>query len=84
MQVTTIDRAQQELGKVAERVCDDHDILVIQKENGKNTVLMSLEDYNSIDETLYLLGSRKNVERLYRSIDRVRGGKSLSKELIEE
>jgi antitoxin YefM len=44
---------------------------------------MSLEDYNAIEETLYLLSSRKNAQRLYKSLDELKQGKYQEHDLSE-
>ncbi len=45
-------------------------------------MLLSLDDYNSMQETLHLLGSPKNAERLRESIAEFRAGKTLKRELL--
>ena len=54
---------------------DDNETLIIKRKSGKGTVLISLDEYNSIMETLHLLSSRKNADRLYESIQQVKSGK---------
>jgi antitoxin YefM len=46
--------------------------LIIKRGSGKGAVLISLDEYNSMMETLHLLGSRKNAERLFESMDQVK------------
>ncbi|MCC8418761.1 MAG: type II toxin-antitoxin system prevent-host-death family antitoxin [Rickettsia endosymbiont of Glossina mortisans submortisans] len=52
-----------------EKVCADHTSVVITRQKQKSVVIMSLEDYNAMEETLYLLKSPKNAERLKRAIN---------------
>lgn len=54
-----------------EKVCADHAPIVITRANAKPTVLISLEDYESIMETCYLLRSPANAERLRSSINEI-------------
>ncbi|MDT8402689.1 MAG: type II toxin-antitoxin system prevent-host-death family antitoxin [Bacteroidales bacterium] len=63
---------------------NDKEILIIKRKTGKGAVMISLEEYNSIMETLHLLSSRKNAKRLFESIEQMKGGMSSTKELIEE
>ena len=63
-------------------VNDDGDIVVVARNKGKNVVVMSLEEYNSIQETIYLNSTSANRKRLESAIDRVENGKSLQKKLI--
>lgn len=56
------------VGKFLDKVNDDKSPLLITRQNSKSVVLMSLKEFNSYEETLYLLSSSKNTERLKRSI----------------
>lgn len=56
------------VGKFLDKVNDDESPLLITRQNSKPVVLMSLKEFNSYEETLYLLSSSKNAERLRRSI----------------
>jgi antitoxin YefM len=58
--------------------------LIIKRGSGKGTVLISLEEYNSIMETLHLLSSKKNAKRLFESIGQMKTGKKVQHKLIEE
>ncbi|MDW3195130.1 MAG: type II toxin-antitoxin system Phd/YefM family antitoxin [Cytophagales bacterium] len=49
--------------------------IFIKRNSGKGAVMMSLEEYNSMVETLHLLSSKKNADRLYESMDQVKAGK---------
>ena len=63
---------------------DDNETLIIKRKSGKGTVLISLDEYNSIMETLHLLSSKKNADRLYESIQQMKDGNGMQKDLIEE
>jgi antitoxin YefM len=62
----------------------NNETLIIKRGSGKGTVLISLEEYNSIMETLHLLSSKKNARRLYESIEQMKSGKTVQQGLIEE
>ena len=66
------------IGKFLDKVNDDKSPLLITLQNLTPVALMSLKEFNSYEETLYLLSSSKNAERLRRSIaDEIRGKESL-------
>ncbi|MCK9300404.1 MAG: type II toxin-antitoxin system Phd/YefM family antitoxin [Bacteroidales bacterium] len=72
------------LKKYLDCVEDNNETLIIKRGSGSGTVMISLSEYNSIMETLHLLSSKANADRLYESIGQLKEGKSLQKELIEE
>ena len=72
------------LKKHLDHVYNSHEPLIIARRNNKNVVLISIEDFNSLHETNYLLSSRTNAERLLSSLENARSGKLGEKELIEE
>lgn len=59
----------------------DNETLIIKRKSGKGTVMISLDEYNSIMETLHLLSSKKNADRLYESIKQVKAGKTVQPNL---
>lgn len=73
-----------ELKKFLDNVENNHETLVIKRKSGKGTVMISLEEYNSIMETLHLLSSKANSDRLYESIQQMKNGESVEHDLIEE
>ena len=62
----------------------NNETLIIKRGSGKGTVLISLDEYNSIMETLHLLSSKKNAKRLFESIDQMKTGKKAQRKLIGE
>jgi antitoxin YefM len=60
---------------------DDNETLIIKRKSGKGTVLISLDEYNSIMETMHLLSSKKNAARLYESIEQMKNGKIVQPKL---
>ncbi|MFR0689092.1 type II toxin-antitoxin system Phd/YefM family antitoxin [Pseudomonas sp. YH-1] len=84
MQVLTFTQARADLKQTMDDVCRDHEPAVITRQRGEPVVMISLEDYNGMQETLYLLSSTANAKRLRESIDEVRTGKAQVKELTVE
>lgn len=74
---------QQNLEQTMDLVCEDHNPIIITRNNKPSVVIMSLEDYQSLEETNYLLKSPKNAQRLLESIAELESEKGLQKELIE-
>jgi antitoxin YefM len=71
------------LAKTLEKVCDDHDPVIVTRQNQNSVVIMSLEDYEALEETAYLLRSPKNAQRLIRSIAALEAGNGKQRELVE-
>jgi antitoxin YefM len=67
-----------------DNVENNNETLIIKRGSGKGTVLISLDEYNSIMETLHLLSSKKNAKRLFESIGQMKTGKKITKSLIED
>lgn len=63
---------------------DDNEIVIIKRGAGKGAVMISLSEYNSMIETMHLLSSKKNANRLFESIEQMNNGKTLANRLIEE
>jgi antitoxin YefM len=73
-----------DLKKFLDRVEEDNETLIIKRGSGKGTVVISLDEYNSIMETVHLLSSKANSDRLHEAIQQMKEGKVLQKDLIEE
>lgn len=71
-----------DLKKFLDNVEENNEILIIKRGSGKGTVVISLEEYNSIMETVHLLRSKANADRLYESIRQMKEGIIVQKELI--
>lgn len=71
------------LAKTMEKVCNDHEPIVITRKSEGAVVMLSLEDYESLEETTYLLRSPKNLKRLIESISQLEEGKGIEKVLPE-
>lgn len=71
------------LANVLDKVNDDHNPVLVTRQNGKPAVILSLEDYKSFEETAYLMASPANAQRLNQAIAEVEAGKVVSHDLIE-
>ena len=67
-----------------DEVEDNQETLIVKRGSGKGTVVISLEEYNAMVETMHLLSSRKNADRLYESISQMKSGDTVSSKLLEE
>ena len=84
MRTTSYSEFRRTLAAALDSVIDDHSPLIITRDRGKPAaVLMSLEDYASLEETRYLLSSPANAERLIASIAELEEGKGTGRELLE-
>ena len=81
MDTITYTSARGTLAKTMEKVCDDHAPVIITRKTAQPVVMMSLEDYNALEETAYLLRSPKNARRLLESIAELEAGKGIVREL---
>ena len=83
MNAITLTEAKQNLERVIDRVLADAEPTILSTDNGEQIVLLSLDEFNSWKETLYLLSSTANAAHLKKSLDQARAGSIEEKELIE-
>jgi antitoxin YefM len=83
MRSKTYTEAREKLSDIIEKVCEDHDPLIITKRRDKAVVMISLEDYESMEETAYLLKSPRNAQRLLESIKELEEGRGTERDLVE-
>lgn len=83
MDTITYTSARGNLSKTMKKVCDDHSPVVITRKSAKPVVMISLEDFQALEETAYLLRSPQNACRLLESIAELKAGKGAEKELVE-
>jgi antitoxin YefM len=83
MEAITYTNARQNLAKTMEKVCQDHSPVIITRKMNDSVVIMSLEDYKSLEETAYLLRSPKNMRRLVESISQLENGNGTERALID-
>ena len=75
--------ARSNLAKTMEQVCDDHAPIAITRKGEGAVVMISMEDYQALEETAYLLRSPKNTRRLIESISDLEAGKGIEQDLLE-
>lgn len=75
--------ARANLASTMKRVCADHAPVIITRKSESPVVMMSLEDYQAMEETTYLLRSPANARQLLESIAELEAGKGVERELIE-
>ena len=75
--------AKKHLDRLIEQVNADAEPTIICGDQGQKAVLLSLEEFNSWQETLYLLSNPANAEHLRQSIAEAKAGKIGEKELID-
>jgi antitoxin YefM len=77
----TYSQARSNLAKMMDKVCDDHSPVIVTRKNRRSVVMMSLEDYEALEETAYLLSSLKNARRLLESIAELKSSGGTEREL---
>ena len=75
--------ARNHLAETMEKVCEDHAPVIITRRNQGSVVMMSLEDYQALEETAHLLRSPKNARRLLESVAELEAGGGTERELLE-
>ncbi|HZG08811.1 MAG TPA: type II toxin-antitoxin system prevent-host-death family antitoxin [Allosphingosinicella sp.] len=83
MDVLTYSDARANLKGVMDRVVEDRTQIVITRQKGDPVVLVSLDDWNAMEETMHLLSTPANARRLRDSIDQLDSGAGSERELIE-
>lgn len=71
------------LSSTMEGVCDNHDPVIITKKRAPSVVMISLEDYEAMEETASLLQNPVNAARLLKSLEDARKGNFVTKTLAE-
>lgn len=79
MTAMTYTAARENLASTMDQVCSDHDPVIITRNRDQAVVMLSLEDYESLQETAYLLRSPANARCLLASIDSLKKGKIIKK-----
>jgi antitoxin YefM len=75
MTAVSISHARENLFPLVRQVAEDHVVIEIVARNSGNAILMSAEDYDSLQETLYLFSTRANAAHILRGLAEARDGK---------
>lgn len=76
-------RLRENLATEMDRVCEDHTPLLVTRKSSASVVMISLDDYEALTETSYLLRSPKNMRRLIESILELEAGGGAEREIVE-
>lgn len=83
MQVVNYTEFRRLMKAKLDQVSDDDDTVIVSRSENENVVVISLREYNSLEETLHLLSSEKNRNRLMNAVDRANQGEYETHDLIE-
>ena len=82
MDIISYSRARQDLARLMDKVSDDRSPLIVTRRGGRSVVVLSLEEYQGMEETLYLMRSPANARRLLKSIRAADRGETVARTLI--
>lgn len=83
MKIMNYTESRAKYAEVLDAVIDDREEIVITRAGREPVVIVSLDDYESLKESAYLLSSPANARRLLASIDELESGKGVARELAE-
>lgn len=84
MRIVSFSDARNNLKSVLDTVVDDATATIITRRDAESAVVMSLDYYNSLIETMHLLRSPANADRLSKSIEQYRKAEIMQRDLIDE
>jgi antitoxin YefM len=83
MDAITYTSARANLAKTMDRVCNDHEPLIITRSGEQSVVMLALDDFKSLEETAYLLRSPANARRLLAAMHELEAGKGKVRKLAK-
>ena len=83
MEAITYTSARANLASTMDRVCDVHEALIITRNGEQSVVMLSLDDFNSLEESAYLLRNPANAKRLLAAIEQLGAGRGTERSLAE-
>lgn len=84
IQITTVSEFRKDIKTYLDNVVKNFETLIINRGKDSGIVVMSLQEYNSLMATNHELSSRKNELRLDSAIDKLKNGRTVNKDLIED
>ena len=82
MQAVQYSTARNNLRGIINKVCDDFEEFIITTKDKQSAILISQDEYNSMKETIYLLSSKNNRDRLLESVDEIDSLKFEKKDIV--
>ena len=83
MDAITYSAARANLATTMDRVCNDHEALIITRNGQQSVVMLSLEDFQALEESAYLLRNPANAKRLLSAVGQLNAGKGVARELAK-
>ena len=83
MDAITYSAARANLARTMDRVCNDHETLIITRSGEQSVVMLSLEDFKALEETAYLLRNPTNAKRLLAAASQLAAGKGVARRLAK-
>ncbi|RLD51647.1 MAG: prevent-host-death protein [Bacteroidetes bacterium] len=84
MIITTISDFRKNIKKYLQNVTENFETLIINRGKNKGIVIISLEEYNSLNATKHELSSKINEKRLDAAVEKINSRETFTKEIIEE
>lgn len=83
MDAITYTAARANLAETMDRVCEDHEAIIITRSRQQSVVMLSLDDFKAMEETAYLLRSPKSARRLLEAVTQLESGHGKQRNLME-
>lgn len=83
MDAITYSAARANLASTMDRVCNDHETIIITRNGEQSVVMLSLEDFKALEETAYLLRNPTNAKRLLTAATQLNAGKGVERKLAK-
>lgn len=83
MDAITYTTVRANLASAMDRVCEDHEPLIITRNGEQSVVMLSLEDYKALEETAYLLRTPANAKRILSATTQLNAGKGVERKLVK-
>lgn len=84
MEVINYSEFRKKLKVNLDKVSDNEEIVIVSRSQDKNVVLLSLKEYNSLNETIHLMNSEKNRNRINEALLEMQNGDFIKNNLIED